>query len=48
MATLGILINHYDARNDIRDLVKYLSQEHKVVLLGPLNSVSPKTQNRGS
>lgn len=39
MATLGILINHFDARNDIRDLVKFLSRSHKVVLLGPAGSV---------
>lgn len=42
MATLGILINHYDARNDIRDLVSELSHVHKVVLLGPLGSVYPE------
>lgn len=35
MATLGILINHYDARNDIRELVVCLASNHRVVLLGP-------------
>ena len=39
MSTLGILINHYDARNDIRDLVEYLSQKHKIVLIGPAGGV---------
>jgi len=39
MSTIGILINHYDARNDIRDLVAELSLRHKVVLLGPAGSV---------
>ena len=33
MATIGILINHYDARNDIRDLVAEISRSHRVVLL---------------
>jgi hypothetical protein len=33
MATIGILINHYDARNDIRDLVAEISLSHRVVLL---------------
>ena len=33
MATIGILINHYDARNDIRDLVAEIAQSHRVVLL---------------
>jgi len=33
MATIGILINHYDARNDIRDLVAEIARTHRVVLL---------------
>jgi hypothetical protein len=33
MPTIGILINHYDARNDIRDLVAEISRSHRVVLL---------------
>jgi hypothetical protein len=33
MATIGILINHYDARNDIRDLVAEIARSHRVVLL---------------
>lgn len=40
MATLGVLINHYDARNDIRDLVEHMSREHKIILLGPAASIS--------
>jgi hypothetical protein len=47
MATLGILINHYDARNDIRDLVVELARSHKVVLLGPQGSVHPKHLHSG-
>ena len=47
MATLGVLINHYDARNDIRDLVKYLSEKHKVILLGPPKSVHPSLLTPG-
>jgi len=47
MATLGILINHYDARNDIRDLVAELARSHRVVLLGPLGSVHPKHLHSG-
>ena len=33
MATIGILINHYNSRNDIRDLVAEISRTHRVVLL---------------
>jgi len=33
MLTIGILINHYDARNDIRDLVAEIARSHRVVLL---------------
>jgi hypothetical protein len=33
MPTIGILINHYDARNDIRDLVTEIARTHRVVLL---------------
>ena len=33
MATIGILINHYDSRNDIRDLVAEIARSHRVVLL---------------
>lgn len=39
MATLGILINHYDARNDIRELVAELGRHHRVVLFGRAGSV---------
>ena len=39
MATLGILINHYDARNDIRDLVAELALHNRIILLGPPGSV---------
>lgn len=31
---LGIVIQHYDARNDVRDLVELLAREHDVVLFG--------------
>lgn len=40
MATIGILINHYDARNDIRDLVSEISQTHRVILLSKDKSLS--------
>ena len=33
MATIGILINHYDSRNDIRELVAEMARSHRVVLL---------------
>ena len=33
MTKLGILINHYDARNDVRDLVEELSKRTNVVLI---------------
>ena len=39
MATIGILINHYDARNDIRDLVAEIAQSHRVVLLSKENNI---------
>lgn len=31
---LGIVIQHYDARNDIRELVDLLAREHEIVLFG--------------
>lgn len=31
---LGIVIQHYDARNDVRDLVDLLARDHEVVLFG--------------
>ena len=40
MATIGILINHYDARNDIRDLVAEIAQSHRVVLLSKENNIN--------
>ena len=40
MATIGILINHYDARNDIRDLVAEIAQRHRVVLLSKENNIT--------
>jgi hypothetical protein len=33
MATIGILINHHDSRNDIRELVAEIVKNHRVVLL---------------
>ena len=39
MATIGILINHYDARNDIRDLVAEIARTHRVVLLSKEKSL---------
>ncbi len=39
MATIGILINHYDARNDIRDLVAEIARSHRVVLLSKEKSL---------
>jgi len=33
MATIGMLINHYDSRNDIRELVAEMARSHRVVLL---------------
>lgn len=40
MATIGILINHYDARNDIRDLVAEIARSHRVVLLSKDKSLA--------
>jgi hypothetical protein len=40
MATIGILINHYNSRNDIRDLVAEISQNHRVVLLSKEKSLA--------
>lgn len=34
MKTVGIIIQHYDARNDVRDLVGHLTNEARVILLG--------------
>jgi hypothetical protein len=31
---LGVIIQHYDARNDVRDVVTLLSADHEVVLFG--------------
>ena len=40
MATIGILINHYDSRNDIRDLVAEIARSHRVVLLSKEKSLA--------
>jgi hypothetical protein len=36
---LGLVIQHYDARNDVRDLVDLLSAEHEVVLFGDVQKL---------
>ena len=40
MSTIGILINHYDARNDIRDLVAEIARSHRVILLSKEKSLT--------
>ena len=38
---LGIVIQHYDARNDVRELVALLAREHDVVLFGAAHKLAP-------
>ncbi len=38
---LGVIIQHFDARNDVRELVGLLAREHEVVLFGEAGKLRP-------